>query len=40
MFVVWLVTPVVDDALLRAEAGYLGATALLCAMLATTYRHG
>jgi O-antigen/teichoic acid export membrane protein len=40
LFVVWLVTPVVDDALLRAEAGYLGATALLCAMLATTYRHG
>ena len=30
-FVGWLVAPVVDDELLRAEIGYLGAAALLCA---------
>ena len=40
LFVAWLVAPVVEDPLLRAEAGYLGATALLCAMLAVTYRRG
>jgi O-antigen/teichoic acid export membrane protein len=40
LFVAWLVAPVVDDALLRAEIGYLGATMLLCAMLAVTYRRG
>lgn len=34
VLVVWLVLPVVDDVLLRVEVGYLGATALLCAMLA------
>jgi O-antigen/teichoic acid export membrane protein len=39
-FVAWLVAPVVDDELLRAEIGYLGAAALLCALLATLYRHG
>ena len=33
-FVVWLVLPVVDDQVLRVEIGYLGATALLCALLA------
>ena len=33
-FVVWLVLPVVDDQVLRVEVGYLGATALLCALLA------
>ena len=38
-FVVWLVAPVVDDALLRAEIGYLGAAALLCAFLAVLYRR-
>jgi O-antigen/teichoic acid export membrane protein len=32
-FVVWLVLPVVDDEILRVEVGYLGATALLCALL-------
>ncbi len=34
-FVVWLVLPVVDDQVLRVEVGYLGATALLCALLVT-----
>jgi len=38
-FVGWLVAPVIDDELLRAEAGYLGAAALLCAMLAVVYRR-
>jgi O-antigen/teichoic acid export membrane protein len=33
-FVAWLVLPVVDDQVLRVEIGYLGATALLCALLA------
>jgi O-antigen/teichoic acid export membrane protein len=32
-FVVWMLLPVVDDRLVRAEVGYLGATALLCAQL-------
>jgi O-antigen/teichoic acid export membrane protein len=40
LFVAWLVAPVVGDPLLRAELGYFGATALLCAVLAVTYRHG
>jgi O-antigen/teichoic acid export membrane protein len=33
-FVVWMVLPIVDDRLARAEFGYLGAAALLCAQLA------
>jgi O-antigen/teichoic acid export membrane protein len=39
VFVVWLVSPVVDDELLRAEIGYFGAAALLCALLALTDRR-
>ena len=38
-FLAWLVAPVVDDPLLRAEVGYLGAAALLCALLSTLYRR-
>jgi O-antigen/teichoic acid export membrane protein len=38
-FVGWLVAPVIDDELLRAEVGYLGAAALLCALLALVYRR-
>ncbi|HEX2084562.1 MAG TPA: hypothetical protein VHF89_02690 [Solirubrobacteraceae bacterium] len=38
-FVVWLLLPVVDDEVLRVEAGYLGATALLCALLALIERR-
>jgi hypothetical protein len=30
---------VVDDALTRAEVGYLGAASLLCALLAVVYRR-
>jgi O-antigen/teichoic acid export membrane protein len=40
VFVVWLVAPVIDDELLRAEVGYLGAAALLCGLLAALYRRG
>ena len=35
-----MLSPLVDDQLLRAEAGYFGATALLCALLAVVYRRG
>jgi O-antigen/teichoic acid export membrane protein len=38
-FVAWMLSPVLDDQLLRAEAGYFGATALLCALLASLYRR-
>jgi O-antigen/teichoic acid export membrane protein len=36
-FVGWLLAPVIDDRLLRAEVGYAGAAGLLCAMLALVY---
>jgi len=38
-FVAWMLSPVVEDQLLRAEIGYFGATALLCALLAALYRR-
>src|SRR4051794_26269712 len=38
VFVVWMLLDVVDDALTRAEVGYLGAASLLCALLAVVYR--
>jgi O-antigen/teichoic acid export membrane protein len=37
-FIVWMVLPVVDDELVRAEVGYAGAAALLCALLGSLYR--
>jgi O-antigen/teichoic acid export membrane protein len=37
LFVAWMLTPVVGDELLRAEVGYAGAAALLCALLAGLY---
>ena len=37
-FVAFMVSPLVDDELLRAEVGYCGAAALLCALLAAVYR--
>src|SRR5215213_1142227 len=40
LFVVFMLSPLVDDQLLRAEAGYFGATALLCGLLAVVYRRG
>jgi O-antigen/teichoic acid export membrane protein len=37
-FVVWMLLPIVDDRLARAEFGYLAATALLCAQLWALHR--
>ena len=37
-FAAFMVSPIVDDELLRAEIGYCGAAALLCALLAAVYR--
>jgi O-antigen/teichoic acid export membrane protein len=39
VFVAWMLLDVVDDALTRAEVGYLGAASLLCALLAVVYRR-
>jgi O-antigen/teichoic acid export membrane protein len=39
-FVGWMVAPLVSDPLLRAEVGYAGAAALLCALLAGLYARG
>jgi O-antigen/teichoic acid export membrane protein len=38
-FVGWLVAPVIDDQLVRAEVGYFGATLLLSVLLAGLYRR-
>jgi O-antigen/teichoic acid export membrane protein len=40
LFVAWMLVPVVDDQLVRAEVGYAGAAALLCALLAGLYARG
>jgi len=37
-FVVWMLLPLVEDELVRAEVGYAGAAALLCALLLALYR--
>jgi O-antigen/teichoic acid export membrane protein len=37
-FAVWMVLPLVDDELVRAEVGYAGCAALLCALLRWLYR--
>ncbi len=39
VFVGWMVFGVVEDELIRAEVGYLGAATLLCALLALVYRR-
>jgi O-antigen/teichoic acid export membrane protein len=39
VFVAWMFAGVIDDELLRAEVGYLGAASLLCALLALVYRR-
>jgi O-antigen/teichoic acid export membrane protein len=39
LFLGWMFLPVIDDELLRAEVGYLGAAGLLCAVLAVLYRR-
>jgi O-antigen/teichoic acid export membrane protein len=38
-FVVWMLVPIVDDELVRAEVGYAGAAVLLCALLGALYRR-
>ena len=38
VFVAFMVSPLVEDELVRAEVGYFGAAALLCALLAAVYR--
>jgi O-antigen/teichoic acid export membrane protein len=40
LFVAWMLAPIVGDELLRAETGYAGAAALLCALLAALYARG
>ncbi|HWH94154.1 MAG TPA: hypothetical protein VNT03_09865 [Baekduia sp.] len=40
LFVVWMVVPVVEDELVRAEVGYAGAAAALCVLLYVLYRRG
>ncbi|MEJ7824610.1 MAG: hypothetical protein WKF48_04240 [Solirubrobacteraceae bacterium] len=40
LFVAFMLSPIVDDQILRAEAGYCGATALLCGLLVIVYRRG
>ncbi len=39
LFVAWMLAPVIGDELLRAEVGYLGAAALLCALLTLVHRR-
>jgi len=39
-FVAFMVSPVIGDELVRAEVGYTGAAAVLCAGLALVYRSG
>ena len=40
LFVAFMLSSLVSDQLLRAEVGYFGAAALLCALLAIVYRRG
>jgi O-antigen/teichoic acid export membrane protein len=40
VFLAWMLTPAVSEQLLRAEIGYVGATALLALTLALLYRQG
>jgi O-antigen/teichoic acid export membrane protein len=39
LFIAWMLAPVIDDELLRAEVGYLGAATLLCGLLTLVYRR-
>jgi len=40
IFIAWMLSPVIDDQLLRTEVGYCGATALLSGLLVVVYRRG
>jgi O-antigen/teichoic acid export membrane protein len=39
-FLIWMLTPLVGEQVLRAEIGYFGATSLLALLLALLYRRG
>jgi O-antigen/teichoic acid export membrane protein len=39
LFLAWMLSGVVGDQLLRAETGYAGAAAVLCALLALVYHR-
>ncbi len=39
-FLAWMFTPAVSEQVLRAEIGYVGATALLALLLSMLYRQG
>jgi O-antigen/teichoic acid export membrane protein len=39
-FLAWMLLPTIDDVLLRAQVGYLAATAVLSVLLAAVYRAG
>jgi O-antigen/teichoic acid export membrane protein len=39
LFIAWMLAPVIDNELLRAEVGYLGAAILLCGLLTLVYRR-
>jgi hypothetical protein len=38
LYTAFMVSPIIDDELLRAEISYCGAAALLCALLTAVYR--
>jgi O-antigen/teichoic acid export membrane protein len=40
LFVAWMLTPAISEQLLRAEVGYVGATAVLVLALTALYRQG
>jgi O-antigen/teichoic acid export membrane protein len=40
VFLAWMLSPTIDDLVLRTEVGYAGATALLALGLAAVYRRG
>ncbi|CAB4873323.1 unannotated protein [freshwater metagenome] len=40
LFTGWMIAPIIDDVLLRAEIGYAGAALLLCGGLLQLYRRG
>jgi hypothetical protein len=39
LFVGWMVSPVIEDPLVRTEVGYAGAALVLCALLTAVYRR-
>jgi hypothetical protein len=39
VFIIWISVPIVEDEITRVEVGYLGAAAVLCALLYAIYRR-